>query len=86
MTLEDEQMSWMLVQKQGMMMLIRSMSPEILVVDEIGSDKDVQALTNAINAGVTVICTIHGQTLEELKKRPSILPLLEKRSLDELYC
>jgi stage III sporulation protein AA len=64
---------------EGMMMLIRSMSPEILVVDEIGSDKDVQALTNAINAGVTVICTIHGQTLDELKKRPSILPLLQKK-------
>jgi stage III sporulation protein AA len=64
---------------EGMMMMIRSMSPEILVVDEIGSDKDVQALTNAINAGVTVICTIHGQSLTELKKRPSILPLLEKK-------
>ncbi|WP_042145886.1 stage III sporulation protein AA [Paucisalibacillus sp. EB02] len=64
---------------EGMMMMIRSMSPEILVVDEIGSEKDVQALTNAINAGVTVVCTIHGQTLEELKNRPSILPLLEKK-------
>lgn len=64
---------------EGMMMMIRSMSPEILVVDEIGSEKDVQALTNAINAGVTVICTIHGQTVEELKKRPSILPLLDKK-------
>lgn len=64
---------------EGMMMLIRSMSPEILVVDEIGSDKDVQALMNAINAGVTVICTIHGQSLQELKKRPSLQPLLEKK-------
>ncbi|WP_096270561.1 stage III sporulation protein AA [Paucisalibacillus globulus] len=64
---------------EGMMMMIRSMSPEILVVDEIGSDKDVQALINAINAGVTVICTIHGQNLQELKNRPSILPLLEKK-------
>ncbi|WP_010093213.1 stage III sporulation protein AA [Ornithinibacillus scapharcae] len=64
---------------EGMMMMIRSMSPEILVVDEIGSDKDVQALMNAINAGVTVICTIHGQTLDELKKRPSIIPLLDKK-------
>lgn len=64
---------------EGMMMMIRSMSPEILVVDEIGSDKDVQALTNAINAGVTVICTIHGQSLEELKKRPSIFPLLQTK-------
>ncbi|MEN2766017.1 stage III sporulation protein AA [Ornithinibacillus xuwenensis] len=64
---------------EGMMMMIRSMSPEILVVDEIGTEKDVQALTNAINAGVTIICTMHGQSLDELKKRPSIKPLLEKK-------
>ncbi|WP_047979944.1 stage III sporulation protein AA [Ornithinibacillus contaminans] len=64
---------------EGMMMMIRSMSPDILVVDEIGSDKDAQALTNAINAGVTVICTIHGQSLEEIKRRPAIKSLLEKQ-------
>lgn len=69
---------------EGMMMLIRSMSPEILVVDEIGSDKDVQALMNAINAGVTIICTIHGQSLSELKKRPSIEPLLKKRVFERI--
>lgn len=60
---------------EGMMMLIRSMSPEVIIVDEIGSEEDVQALLEAINAGVTVICTIHGQSLDELKKRPSVQPL-----------
>lgn len=60
---------------EGMMMMIRSMSPEVLIVDEIGSEKDVAALMEAIHAGVTVICSIHAQTLEELKKRPSIQPL-----------
>ncbi|MUK87158.1 stage III sporulation protein AA [Ornithinibacillus sp. L9] len=64
---------------EGMMMMVRSMSPEILVVDEIGSEKDVEALLEAINAGVVVICTIHGQSLDELKKRPSIQPLLQHR-------
>jgi stage III sporulation protein AA len=64
---------------EGMMMMIRSMSPEVLVVDEIGSDRDVQALTNAINAGVTVICTIHGQSLQEIKNRPQIQSLLDKK-------
>src|SRR5699024_9166717 len=62
---------------EGMMMMIRSMSPEIIVVDEIGSNEDVQALLEAINAGVTVICTIHGKSNAELKKRPSLQPLFQ---------
>lgn len=53
---------------EGMMMMIRSMSPDVLVVDEIGSADDINALIEAINTGVTVICTIHGQSLIELKK------------------
>ncbi|WP_188453683.1 stage III sporulation protein AA [Virgibacillus oceani] len=62
---------------EGMMMMIRSMSPDVLVVDEIGSYKDVQALMEAIHAGVVVICTIHGESIEELKKRPSLLELFQ---------
>lgn len=63
---------------EGMMMMIRSMSPDVLVVDEIGSDKDVQALMEAILAGVGVICSVHGQTLQEIKKRPSMQPLFKQ--------
>lgn len=64
---------------EGMMMLIRSMSPEVIIVDEIGSHHDVEALMEAIHAGVTVICTIHGQTVEELKNRPSLQSLFTQK-------
>lgn len=64
---------------EGMMMMIRSMSPEILIVDEIGSSEDVQALLEAINAGVHIICTIHGASLASLYKRPLILPILKQQ-------
>lgn len=64
---------------EGMMMLIRSMSPEILVVDEIGSSEDVAALMEAIHSGVTIVCTIHGQSMEELKKRPSLQPIFSQK-------
>ncbi|OZU89996.1 stage III sporulation protein AA [Virgibacillus indicus] len=64
---------------EGMMMMIRSMSPDVLVVDEIGSSEDVRSLLEAINAGVTVICTIHGDSLDELKKRPSLEPLFSHK-------
>lgn len=63
---------------EGMMMMIRSMSPDILVADEIGSARDVQALLEAINAGVTILCTIHGNNIAELKKRPSLTPLFSR--------
>src|SRR5690625_2221610 len=63
---------------EGMMMLIRSMSPNVLIVDEIGSEKDVQSLIEAIHAGVSVISTIHGQSISELKKRPSLQPIFRK--------
>lgn len=63
---------------EGMMMMIRSMSPDVLVVDEIGSEKDVQALMEAILAGVSVICSVHGQSLQEIKKRPSLQALFQQ--------
>lgn len=64
---------------EGMMMLIRSMSPDIIIVDEIGSSQDVQALMEAIHSGVAVICTIHGQSLEELKNRPSLKEMFHEK-------
>jgi len=56
----------------GMMMMIRSMSPEILIVDEIGKEKDVNAIIEAILSGVTIICTVHGHSLHDILKRPSM--------------
>ncbi|AIF43461.1 stage III sporulation protein AA [Virgibacillus sp. SK37] len=61
---------------EGMMMMIRSMSPDILIVDEIGTSKDVEALMEATHAGVNIICTIHGKSLDEIKRRPSFRHLL----------
>ncbi|MBM7569695.1 stage III sporulation protein AA [Aquibacillus albus] len=62
---------------EGLMMMIRSMSPDVLVVDEIGSVEDVNALMEGLHAGVKIICSVHAESLSELKKRPSLMPLLE---------
>ncbi|WP_339228095.1 stage III sporulation protein AA [Oceanobacillus sp. FSL K6-2867] len=63
---------------EGMMMLVRSMSPDVMVVDEIGNKQDVDALMEAVNTGVTVICTIHGKSIDELKRRPSLKPIFNQ--------
>jgi stage III sporulation protein AA len=62
---------------EGMMMMIRSLSPQVLIVDEIGRKEDSEAILEAINAGVQMIMTVHGTSLEDLRKRPTIRTLLE---------
>ncbi|MBM7646333.1 stage III sporulation protein AA [Scopulibacillus daqui] len=62
---------------EGMMMMIRSMSPEVLIVDEIGRKEDAEALQEALNAGISVIATVHGSSLDDLIKRPTLKSLLE---------
>nr|WP_233274995.1 stage III sporulation protein AA [Calidifontibacillus oryziterrae] len=61
---------------EGMMMLIRSMSPDVIIVDEIGRKEDTEAILEAIHAGVTVFVTAHGSSIKELYNRPSLEPLL----------
>lgn len=54
----------------GMMMLVRTMSPEYLAVDEIGSREDLHAIRYARNCGCNLIATIHCPEIQELKEKP----------------
>ncbi|MFD1433746.1 stage III sporulation protein AA [Kroppenstedtia eburnea] len=63
---------------EGMMMLIRSMSPELLVVDEIGRREDGEAVFEAVHAGVSLFTTAHGSSMEEVCRRPGIAQLVRE--------
>ncbi len=54
----------------GMMLLVRSMSPEVLAVDEIGGQADMEALRYAVRCGCRILATIHSRNVEELRKKP----------------
>lgn len=69
---------------EGMMMMIRSMSPDVLIVDEIGRPEDAEAVIEALHAGITVIATAHGSSVQDLRVRPALFGLLENR-LFEMY-
>jgi stage III sporulation protein AA len=61
---------------EGMMMLLRSMSPDVLVVDEIGRPEDAEAVREALHAGSRVIATAHGNGLEDVRNRPILRELI----------
>lgn len=48
---------------------VRSMSPDILAFDEIGTEAELAAVKNSINCGTYIITTAHIGSPEELKKR-----------------
>jgi stage III sporulation protein AA len=64
---------------EGMMMMIRSMSPDVLIVDEIGRKEDAEAIQEAVHAGIKLIMTTHGTSLEEIRNRPSLREILEQK-------
>ena len=45
-------------------MLIRSMSPEVIITDEIGKPEDVTAIEDAANSGINIIPSIHGSSYD----------------------
>lgn len=67
---------------QGINMLLRSMAPDVIAVDEIGSIKDSEAIEDAIYAGVKVLATAHGKDMDEINKRPGIKRLMDMHAFE----
>ncbi len=66
----------------GMMMLIRSMAPEVIAVDEIGGVSDLEAVVYAMNCGCTVLATVHGSSWEDIQRKPSFARLAAEQRFD----
>ena len=64
---------------QGIMLLLRSMAPEVIAADELGRKEDIAAVEEALYAGVKLIATAHGRDLADLKTRPQLHLLTEKK-------
>ena len=69
---------------KGMKMLIRSMAPEVIACDEIGSKEDVQAIEEAMISGVKGIFTMHGKSMEDIKNNPQINNLIESKQIEKV--
>lgn len=63
----------------GMMMVIRSMGPQVVAVDELGTDEDIRALFAVIRSGCSIFATIHGDSLESLKEKSFLKQVMDER-------
>lgn len=64
---------------EGMLMLIRSMSPKVLAVDEIGKREDMEALAYVMNCGCQILATVHGASVEDIRNKPVLRKMVEEK-------
>lgn len=63
---------------EGMRLLLRSMSPQIIAVDELGSREDCQAVEEVLHCGCRILGTMHIGSMEELQEKAYLRKWLEK--------
>lgn len=64
---------------KGMMMMIRTMSPTVIAVDEIGSREDLEAMEYVMSCGCKLVATVHGSSVEDLRQKPVLKQLVQER-------
>lgn len=68
----------------AMMAAIRALSPNVIITDEIGTDDDARAICEAVNCGVSVIASAHGDCAESVMRRPSLKRLVSDGAFESL--
>jgi stage III sporulation protein AA len=68
----------------GMMVALRTLAPQVLVCDEIGTDEEAEKMLEAMNAGVPVLATAHAKDEEELFNRPQIKRLTDAGAISKI--
>lgn len=60
---------------EGILIALRTLSPDVIVCDEIGGEGDAEAVCEGLNAGVAIISSIHACDVDELYRRKSFQTL-----------
>lgn len=66
----------------GMKMLLRSMSPQVIAVDELGKEKEFELIEEMRCCGVKLLGTIHAGSIQEILKNPNLKGCLESGAIE----
>jgi len=69
---------------EGIRILVRSMCPDVIACDEIGSVEDINAIDYAMCSGVKGIFTAHGKDIEEINRNAELSKLLNKHVFERI--
>lgn len=61
--------------REGILMAVRALSPDIIICDEIGREADIDALKTGATCGVKLAASVHASTMEEVLRKPFVREL-----------
>lgn len=67
---------------EGMMMLLRSMAPKVIAIDELGSLAEINAVNAVSNCGVKLLATMHGACMEDVLRREGMREVLRQKRFE----
>ncbi len=67
---------------QAIPWLIRSMSPQVIITDELASEGDAVCLLDAQLSGAAICASVHGTSLTSCAARPAVAALMARRAFD----
>lgn len=70
--------------RNGVEILVRTFAPRVIAMDEIGNQQDAEAIFYAGVSGCSILATAHGKSLDDIKRKPELAPLLGKGIFERL--
>lgn len=70
--------------EKGMKMLLRSMAPQVIACDEIGSDKDIETIKQILISGVKGVFTMHASNMEDVQRNQKVNELIETKQIENV--
>ena len=67
---------------KGMQMLLRTMSPQVIAVDELGRRDEFEAVQEILYSGCHLLATVHAGSIDELYEKPFMAELLETGQIE----
>lgn len=72
------------IKAQGIIQAVRTLSPDVIICDELGGQEDAQAVINGVNSGVVFISSVHATGVDDIKSKPHLCSLIRTGAFSKL--
>ncbi len=64
--------------------VLKTMSPSVIVTDEVSKEGDIESIKQTIKSGVNVIATAHAKNISDLKNKKYFISLIEDKYFERI--
>lgn len=72
------------IKSEGILQAVRTLSPDVIVCDELGGESDTRAVAGGVNSGVTFIATVHATSVDDIRNKLSLYTLVKTGAFKKL--